>query len=1309
MRKHFLRTLAIFMAVSALLIPGRAFSRTEGTVPGLMEVYLYESGTGSSTGGVSDIVASIGDTISVDVFVRNDTREKITIVEVYLTVDDTYFNIVHQGEYQDGTFKPFIRGTFMRAVGGNSPEPRGNWSHGESTDPRENGLDGWQLDYTEITPPAPTTGGTRPSTDYPYGVVCTFKLIPKTSCTDISPITFDYDAYEARISRYKTMGAINNSSYAKMENCTITVIGARIDPPLPDITMAPGTTNSSLDLDDHIEVPSVADSIFVWSYESQKPGGGTLSVSIDPTTHVVTFVAPGDFRGYEDIKFTVGDQVYPALDSAIMRVMVGMNPSFIASAIPDTLFIYEDSLQVALHLPDIVEDLDNEFDELEWAFSTGGSVTYQVANDDLKLQGVQNFYGFDYLVMEVSDDLGLGDSVNIPVRVYSVNDPPVLTDLPDVTFERTKEYSFDMMEYAGDVDGDNLTIEYEGGEHFLFIISGSTVTINEQTGFLGSEEVVFTVSDPSGASASDTITITVTPLFEPPVWTKIPKTGFPQNQSFSNMTLWDYVEDPDGDDSELTFEFSGYDDVDSIYVGTQNGRLFLYDLDDTPGWDMMTVTAIDFDGNEAETTFLVFIGPSDGTPITAAIPDTTIQAGTLVQWIDLDDYYYDVDNSDNEMVWTFAHADDDSLVIPVINPVQHTVMLTTVNPDSSGVDQLIFTVTDPDDNTASDDCFITVIGEVIPLLDLPPIFGFVAGTVKIINLDDYAYDPEFPNSELTWRWSGNSNILIGFEDEHTSYTRPLHFTSLSDWTGFERVHFVTENPFGGKATDSTLVFSVPDDGSPVAGGLGPVRIRAGYCDSLDIDLDDYYWDEDTTSWGMTWTVSGNDSIAVTIDPGTHKVKFCAPSLTFEGQETITLTVSDGVHSNSMDVVVTVYGAILRNVFTMTLFRNPMQSDYMDIYVRSTTSLIDVPSLEVQVRDDTTRVTMRAIADTLLYYHGSYVLPYDASLGIQSDAVVLAGGVSRTGKTVEDTLSFSYGRFGAPGGKLTLGSMEVVVPEGALEAPEILTLAPAPVEESAGKTAQGEITFQGQAYTLGPVSLTTSKPMDVGFAVCCRTDGIGIYRAEHGGWEFVGGTLAGHRIYGESYTGGTYRLGYDRTPPKIRSVSSDEGMVVFSVTDFGSGVDVSSIAVMFEGRQLACTYDAERSVCIVPFDGYGGQEHVSLEISVADRVGNTRVQTLNTAVGSVPGLFFVDQNMPNPFNPSTAITFTTTSDQKLKLEVYDILGRRIKVLADGYFTAGKHRVVWDATDSSGRTVSSGMYLYSVIGDSKIVTRKMVFIR
>ena len=1287
-----------------ILFSGICHADVEGTIRGTIRMYLYEDGTGDAGGGIDDIYASLGDTISVEVWLHNVRQEPVTQISLYFTVDSRYFDVLKQEIYPLGDYAPFIQREFMSTANPQIYPKIGNYSAGDKDNPNDNGISGWQLDYIEqakLELGKPQGASTRE-----YGTVCTFQLIAKAVC-DSATITLDDDHTNNRFARYDIRDANDSFYFRQFRTCYITVSGATIDPPLPDIVMAPGTSDStSLDLDDHINLASIPDSLFNWSAS----GNTNISVSIDSLTHQVTFTTPAGYRGYENITFTVGDDKDPDIDSAIMRVTSGYAPEFYESTFPDTIYIYEDSLQVVFNLWSMVEDKDDAFEALLWEFATGGNVTASKPGSSLILQSALNYNGEDYIEITVRDVMELEDTITRPIWVYPVNDPPTLSGLPDAEFERTQSYEFDMSDFTGDVDNDPLTVNYDTPDNFIVDINGMMVTISEVEGYIGSEDLIFMVSDPQGLSASDTMRVVVTPLKGQPEWSKIPKIGFPQNQSFTNLILWDYVDDPDGDVSELTFEFSNYDDVDSTYVSPQNGRLYLYDLDDTPGWDIITVKAIDYDMNEASTEFLVFIGPADGTPIVAAIPDTTIRAGTVSEWIDLDDYYYDVDNNDNEMVWTMAHAEAESLVTVDIDPLFRTVELGTVYTDATGSDRIIFTVTDPDDKFASDDSIIKVLSETKPILDMPAKIGFVTGTKKTINLDDYAADPDFPNSDLEWSWHGNVNIEIEYDEEDTTYSKPIYFTSSDGWTGWERVYFVVQNPLGGSAIDSMLVFSVPDDGSPVVGGLDEVRVRAGFCDSLNIDLDDYYYDYDTKERFMTWSVSGNDSITVNIDPSTHSIKFCAPSLTFEGQEIITLTVSDGVNSDSVDVTVIVYGAVIGDVFSMMMFRNPMQGDYMDIYISSEKDLIGLPALEVRVVGDTTVVNMEAVSDTLRYYHGIYLLPYDASLGIQRDAVILADGTTLTGKVVQDTLGFTYGRFGPAGGKIALGLMTVNVPENALKSPEMFTLVANDIDNnSAGKSVVNEVSFSGDAYTLGPVTLDTEIPMGISFSVCCRSDGAGIYKSVNDGWEFVGSTLSNKIIYAKSSSGGTYRLGYDRIPPKIELISSEKGNVAFTATDYGSGIDVNSIKVMLENREQKFTYNPERSVINIEISDIVSETDVSLKVMLTDRVGNQTVEFLNTTVEPAPGQFFVEQNVPNPFNPMTTITFINTSDRKVKIEIYDILGRKVRVLVDEFFSAGTHSVIWKSRDDNGHTVSNGIYLYRVITDSHIITRKMVLLK
>jgi len=86
------------------------------------------------------------------------------------------------------------------------------------------------------------------------------------------------------------------------------------------------------------------------------------------------------------------------------------------------------------------------------------------------------------------------------------------------------------------------------------------------------------------------------------------------------------------------------------------------------------------------------------------------------------------------------------------------------------------------------------------------------------------------------------------------------------------------------------------------------------------------------------------------------------------------------------------------------------------------------------------------------------------------------------------------------------------------------------------------------------------------------------------------------------------------------------------------------------------------------------------------------------------------NYPNPFNPETLISFSTTElVEKIEIIIYNLKGQKIKTLLNEVLPAGDHTVIWNGTDDNGKNVSSGVYLYKMkIGDySK--TRKMILMK
>jgi hypothetical protein len=94
---------------------------------------------------------------------------------------------------------------------------------------------------------------------------------------------------------------------------------------------------------------------------------------------------------------------------------------------------------------------------------------------------------------------------------------------------------------------------------------------------------------------------------------------------------------------------------------------------------------------------------------------------------------------------------------------------------------------------------------------------------------------------------------------------------------------------------------------------------------------------------------------------------------------------------------------------------------------------------------------------------------------------------------------------------------------------------------------------------------------------------------------------------------------------------------------------------------------------------------------------------------VPAEFLLSFNYPNPFNPKTRISYFIPKTSHVRLEIFNLLGQRIRILVDEYQPVGKRTVIWDGRDGKGQELASGVYLYRLQAGDFSQTKKMGLIR
>ncbi|MCC7431090.1 S8 family serine peptidase [bacterium] len=154
----------------------------------------------------------------------------------------------------------------------------------------------------------------------------------------------------------------------------------------------------------------------------------------------------------------------------------------------------------------------------------------------------------------------------------------------------------------------------------------------------------------------------------------------------------------------------------------------------------------------------------------------------------------------------------------------------------------------------------------------------------------------------------------------------------------------------------------------------------------------------------------------------------------------------------------------------------------------------------------------------------------------------------------------------------------------------------------------------------------------------------------------------------------------------------------------------------EGISIAKTFGGNWKAIVMGFDFAAikasspsvasGSTVLTKMLQYLDILAGTTDETTNSAVQS----YKLEQNFPNPFNPTTKISFSLPKATQVNISVFNTLGQLVKTLASQKLQAGNnHEVVWNGTDESGNAVSSGVYFYQLKTTDFTDTKKMILLK
>ena len=1075
---------------------------------------------------------------------------------------------------------------------------------------------------------------------------------------------------------------------------------------------------------------------------ANSPAHGEASVS---PSGAFTYTPDANYNGSDSFTFTVSDG---ALDSDTATVSISITP------VPDAPVAVDDYASTTEETPIIIDVLENDIDV------DGDEHLLQIVNvtrhnaevhprDDGKLdyQPHRNFSGTDVFNYTIIDPDGLKDDGMVTVVVSGVNDVPVFTSTPVTSATEGSAYTYNVTFDDDDV-GAILSISattLPGWLEFIDNGDGSTalLTGTPGNGDVGDHAVVLTLTDGIITTpVEQSFTITVSNVNDAPVFTSSPVSVAAEGSAYAyNITASDADEGAvltiNADTKPAWLDFTDNGDGTALLSGTP-------DNGDVGGHAVVLTLTDGIIATPVEQSFTITVSNVNDAPVFTSSPVSVAAEGSA--------YAYNITASDaDEGAVLTINADTKPAWLDFTDNGDGTALLSGT-PDNGDVGghAVVLTLTDGIIATPVEQAFTITVGNVN---DAP------------VALNDEAFTDE--NTPVS------IDVLANDTDEDdgdvlsvASVTDPAHGTVQDNQDGT-----ITYTPDTGFSGSDSFTYTATD--GELVSDPATVTVLVNLAGDLAADepVDPNEGGTVTTDIGVSIEIPGGSlSEAVNIQIGTYdEVPPGAPELagilyffgpsgtTFDPPATITVPYDPELlpqEFDPTDLVLLIYSEIdgtweealnstvntdaktvsgqtthfsgfaagqllARAPYSLGLPGVSINEDALSEIIISLADYFADPNFDDQIAFDATRLD-KGLHRVLVIDDSLLVEPRP---NFNGEVRIVITATDQTGLWVSDTLFLTVTPDNDPPFFLGTVAETYIIGEDSslyihLSADDVegdnvtfdaasdtsavvtvivqdTTLLAVPIHNWHGTANIIVSASDGQDITyLDPFILTVESVNDPLSAFELLTPNIdAIIQVETSNlgdfltfaWDAavdpdIEDTVRYTFMLGD---GDTVYFEYDTTVTEVSVSYSDIAAVI-------SDLDLTSITfqwsiIAISGQDMVMASN--------------GPYSLTIDISTLAVMDENHL----------PQFFALHQNYPNPFNPVTTLRYELPVYCQVLLVIYDMRGREVIRLVDGYESSGYNKVVWNSSDAFGRPVPSGIYFARLITPEYTHVIKMSLIR